>query len=197
MKIGNIVSTNNLNVSEDFNVVKTMDDIIHGLPTLIIGWDYVDKTYPEYNIMESEIKTDLYWTFKKTEKRDKHDEDIQRFISKTYKNLTKGISYVFIDPLQFNYKKLVKVIRRIKSTKNITFINGDMVYIYSDKIIFGIDLKLLTYIGFDIDKIKLKIKSSSEVFLDDNKILIEYSKYITALENQVKYIPLLYSIKNG
>ena len=72
MKVANIVSNNNINVSEEFNVVKSMDEIIHGLPTLIIGFDYVNKNYPDFNILDIELEPNLYWTVKKTERRDKH-----------------------------------------------------------------------------------------------------------------------------
>jgi hypothetical protein len=70
MKVANIVSNNNINVSEEFNVVKSMDEIIHGLPTLIIGFDYVNKNYPDFNILDIELEPNLYWTVKKTERRD-------------------------------------------------------------------------------------------------------------------------------
>jgi hypothetical protein len=38
-----------------------------------------------------------------------------------------------------------------------------MVYIW-DNLIFGVDLKLLKYVGFNIDNVKTKIKSISSVF---------------------------------
>lgn len=197
MKIGNIVSTSNINVSDEFNVVKTIDEINKELPTLIIGWDYVDKNYPTYDITNRVLGPKTYWTFKKTERRDQHDEDVQSFINKSYKDLVSNIPYVFIDPIQSDSKKLYKIIRKISNTKKIiSFINKDMIYIYADKIIFGVDLKLLRYIGLNIDKIKNKIKSVSDVFLEDNNILIEYKKYVDGLSNQVRYIPFLYSINN-
>ena len=72
-----------------------------------------------------------------------------------------------------------------------------MFYVYSDNLIFGIDLKLLKYIGLNCDKIKEKIKSISNVFLSDNEILIEYKKCVETLNNRVRYIPYLYFIRNG
>jgi hypothetical protein len=39
MKFANIVTNTQINVSHDFNVVESMDEIIHGLPTLIVGFD--------------------------------------------------------------------------------------------------------------------------------------------------------------
>ena len=155
MKVANIVSSNNINVSEEFNVVKSMDEIIHGLPTLIIGFDYVNKNYPDFNILDIELELNLYWTVKKTERRDKHVEDLTWFINKVYNDLTKDIKYIFVDPLQYNSKSLWKIIRKIYSIKDlVTFVNGDMLYIYGDKFIFGVDLKLMSYIGVKKDKIK-------------------------------------------
>lgn len=197
MKVANIVSSNNINVSEEFNVVKTMDEIIHGLPTLIIGFDYVNKHYPDFNILDIELEPNLYWTVKKTERRDKHAEDLTWFINKVYNDLTKDIKYIFIDPIQYKSKSLWKIIRKLYSIKNlVTFVNGDMIYIYGDKFIFGVDLKLMSYIGIEKDKIKSKIKSKSPVFLEENDILIEYKNYIEELGYQIKFLPYLYSIRN-
>ena len=72
-----------------------------------------------------------------------------------------------------------------------------MIYLYSDNLIFGIDLKLLKYIGLNVDKIKYKIKSMSNVFLSDDEILIEYKKCVETLNIKVRYIPYLYFVKNG
>ena len=197
MKIGNIVSTHKLEVSEDFNVVKTMDDIIHGLPTLILGYDYVCKHYPDFDILEPQLAENLYWTFKRTEKRDKFEEDLSWFIAKTYADLTKDLSYVFLDPIQYKTRTLLKIVRKIYSLPyKISYLHGDMVYIYGDKYIFGIDLKLLAYLGMKIDKIKTKIIDISNVFLTRDQILIEYKKTISALENKVRFIPYLYSIRH-
>jgi hypothetical protein len=72
-----------------------------------------------------------------------------------------------------------------------------MIYIYGENLIFGIDLKLLKFIGLNVDKIILKIKNNSNVFLSGEKILIEYKKNVEALGNQDRYIPFLYAIRNG
>ena len=174
-----------------------MDEIIHGLPTLIIGFDYVNKHYPDFDILNSELEPNVYWTFKKTERRDKHEEDLIWFENKVYSDLAKTIKYVFVDPIQYNKKSLIKIIRKIYSLdKAITFINDKMIYIYGDNLIFGIDLKLLHFVGLDINKIKYKIKTKSIVFLGESEILIEYKNYIDELGLQVKFLPFLYFIRN-
>lgn len=197
MKIANIVSTSKVNVSDDFNVVRTMDEIIHGLPTLIVGYDYVDKYYPNFDITSNKLGENLYWTFKRVEKRDKFQEDLEWFKTFVYSVLTKKINYVFLDPIQQKTKTLWKIVRKIFNIKNkISYVNGDMVYIYGENLIFGVDLKLLKFMLMDINKIKEKIKNISDVFLDDNKILIEYKKNVGELGEQARYIPFLYSISN-
>jgi hypothetical protein len=174
-----------------------MDNIIHGLPTLILGFDYVNKHYPDFDVMDRKIGENLYWTVKRTEKRDKYEEDLSWFITKVLTDLISEISYVFVDPIQYNSRTIRKVIRKFHSMENkITYQNGQMLYIYGEKIIFGVDLKLLKYIGLDYKKIKDKIISKSSVFLTNDKILIEYKKTVEELDNQVRYIPYLFSITN-
>jgi hypothetical protein len=139
-----------------------------------------------------------YWTFKRTEKRDKYEADLKWFISKVYSDLTNDISYVFVDPIQYKGKTLIKIIKKIYSLKDpIAFLNEQMLYVYGESFIFGIDLKLLGFMGVDTDKIKTRINAISRVFLQESKILIEYKKNIEALDNKVRYLPYLYSIRNG
>lgn len=197
MKIANIVSSNNLKLKDEFNVVESMDYIIHGLPTLLIGFDYVNKHYPDFDIFNPEIEKNLYWTFKKTEKRDKYEEDLIWFENKVYNDLANDLTYIIVDPIQYQPKSLLKIVRKIYSFKNIISCQyNDMVYMYCDKFIFGVDLKLLKFVGLDINKIILKIKSKSLVFLDDSDILIEYKNYVEELGLEIKFIPFLYFIRN-
>jgi hypothetical protein len=198
MKIANIVSTSKIEAPEEFNVVQSVNEIIDGLPTLIIGYEIVDRLYPDFDITNIHLGENKYWTFKRTEKRDKYESDLKWFISKVYADLTNQLIYVFVDPIQYRGKTLIKIVKKIYSLKDpIAFLNEEMLYVYGDGFIFGIDLKLLAFMGVDTGKIKTRIKAISSVFLSDVKILIEYKKNIEALENKVRYLPYLYSIRNG
>ena len=198
MKIANIVSTSKVEVPEEFNVVNSVNEIIDGLPTLIIGYDIVNNLFPDFDIINISLGENKYWTFKRTEKRDKYEADLKWFISKVYSDLTNDISYVFVDPIQYKGKTLIKIIKKIYSLKDpIAFLNEQMLYVYGESFIFGIDLKLLGFMGVDTDKIKTRINAISRVFLQESKILIEYKKNIEALDNKVRYLPYLYSIRNG
>lgn len=197
MKVGNIVSNSKINVSEDFNVVKTVDKIIDGLPTLIVGWDYVHKTFPKYDITNKVIDKNLYWTFKLIEKRDQYESDMEWFISKAYSDFVSDISYVFVDPIQYDKTKLKKIVRKIKSLSNpIVYRYNKMVYIYGEKIIFGVDLSLLKYVGLNTEKIEKKIKNLSKTPIESSVITEKYSNQLKGLNNQIKYIPYFYFIDN-
>jgi hypothetical protein len=196
-KIANIVSTHKVDVSEYFNVVESMDQIIHGLPTLIVDYYYVDKNYPNFDIGDSRLEDNLYWTFKRTHKRDKYNEDLDCFVRFVYYNLIKDVNYLFVDPIQYPYKSLRKAIKKIHSIDNlISYKTGNMMYIYGEKLIFGIDLKLLNYMGFDTSKLLTKIIAKSSVFLEDENIFIEYKQIIDELDKQIRFIPYLHSILN-
>ena len=197
MILANIVSDTKINVSQDFKVVDSLNDILEGLPTLIVGYERVNKLYPDFDITTNKINDKTYWTFKKNEKRDKYEEDLRWFIKKVYSDLINNLSYVFVDPLQYRNKTLIKIIKKILSSKNIiSYLHDEMVYIYTDNIIFGVDLKLFKFLGFNIDKIKNKIKSISTVFLVKDEILIEYKNIISFFDNKIRYLPYLYFIKN-
>jgi hypothetical protein len=198
MKIANIFSKSNVEAPQDFNVVTSFSDIIEGLPTLIVGYDYVNEHYPDFDITDICLGDNFYWTFRKTEKRDKYEQDLKWFITKVYADLTNELSYIFVDPIQYRGKTLVKIIKKIYSLDNIiSYVNDEMIYIYGDKLIFGIDLRLLTYMGVDTKKIQSKIKAVSTVFLDNSDIFIEYKNTISSLDNKARYLPFLYSIRNG
>jgi hypothetical protein len=197
MKLANIVSNSKINLSEEFNVVKSIDDKIDGLPTLIVGFDLTDKIYPNFDVLKRELEPNVYWTFKKTERRDDFEEVLRWFNRKIYKDLIDEVIYIFVDPLQYRKKSIIKLIKKIKSLSNpITYKIDNMIYVYGEKYIFGIDLNLLKFIGMDVNKIISKIKCTSSVFLHDSQIIIEYKKILEAQNLGIKYIPYLYSIHN-
>lgn len=197
MFVGNIVSKSNLNIDKYFNVVESLDNIIQGLPTLIIGWDIVKTINPNADFIDKKLSNDIFWTFKKTERRDIFEEDLYNFIHHTYNRLVNDIKYQYIDFIQLDEDEIKEIFNQIKNKKSITYFYNNMLYIHNEKTIYGIDLKLVKYLDFDTTKTINKIKRYSKVFLTDNDIIIEYKDIIDMLDNEVKYIPYLYSIEHG
>ena len=90
--VGNIISKDNIvEISPNFLVSKTIID--NNLPTLIIGWEETKKLFPEASILRKKIKDNLYWTFSTTEKRTVFENDLKKFIDKTYKDFIKKIKF--------------------------------------------------------------------------------------------------------
>ncbi len=195
MLIANIISDNKLDLPKEFNQVNTLEEISNDLPTLIVGWYNTNKLFPNQDILERKIKDNLYWIFKKSEARDKHESELFDFIDLSYKSLVKDIQYIFIDPINYSLSKIKKILFKLYNSKDIiAYQYKDMLYLYTNKLIFGVDLRLLKFMGFNIDKIKQKTGKNTCAFLDTTEILIEYKDYIEKLNNEVKYIPYLYSI---
>ena len=197
MKIANIVTSNTVYVDDNINVVKSMGDIIEGLPTLVTSYEWVTQNYDDYDIYNKKLSDKLYWTFAKTERRDIFSTDVDNFITIVNKELVSKIDYICIDPILMMFGTIKKIIKKIKSfNKIISFKYKDMIYIYGGGFIFGIDLNLINYIGLDVNKAENKIKKISDVFLENEEIFIEYKNNMERLNNSVKYIPYLYSINN-
>ena len=53
--IGNIITSDKLKVDENFNVVDSLDKIIEGIPTLIIGLDNVKKLDTKLNYVDRKL----------------------------------------------------------------------------------------------------------------------------------------------
>lgn len=197
MIVANIVTNTNINVDKYFNVVNTLDDIIQGIPTLIIGWDIVKTINPEADFIDKKLSDDIFWTFKKTERRDLFEEDLYNFINYSYNKLIRNIKYEFIDLIQYSESELKVTFKKIKNSKNVIgYKYQNMLYIYVDNLIYGVDIKLIKYIGHDTESTLNKIISYLNVFLEKEEILIEYKDIIDVLNNEVKYIPYLYSIEH-
>ena len=195
MKIANIVISSDLRVNSKFNVVDSFDKIIEGLPTLIVGLDNVRQIDPRPDFLDRKLSDNIFWTFSKKEKRVLFEEDLFYFTEAIYENIIKKTEYIFVDLILFNNEKVKEIFTIIQQmSKKVTLFNKDMVYLYGDDKIFGFDLKQVSYMGMGSDRLLGKIKSLSDVFLDDDKILIEYNNDLEMFDYQIKYIPLLYTM---
>lgn len=197
IKIANIVSEIEINIGPEFNYVNNVNDIDSGLPTLIIGYEFTKSLYGKLDMINRKIDKEMFWTCTKKEYRKIFNSDVEDFINYSYRKVTSEINYYHLDLIQ--EKRLFPIVKRILSMKNlISFEYENMIYSYNieKNLIIGFDLNLMNYLDIDVEKIKLKIKSKSSVFLMGNAVLIEYINYVEHLDNKAKYIPFLYFINN-
>jgi hypothetical protein len=199
MTIANIVSNDSINIGPEFNVVKSSSDISdNNLPILYVGYELSQHNLPhiELNVLNKKVDNKTFWTFRRNEKRDVYSIDLENFIRFSYKNYMLNISYIDVDFIQYSNSKMDKVKKKLWSLNNVISYksNNNVIYVYADNLIFGLDLNIAQYIGHSVQKIEEKIIKKSSTFLQGKEILIEYNNHLERLNYDVKYIPVLYSI---
>ncbi len=197
MKIANVVTDSNLNLSEYFNVVKNFDEIDENLPTLIVGYEYAKELFPSFNVSKVHIQDNIYWTVKKFYDRDKFQEDLTYFLNQVYLELIKDVKYVFIDLVLYSPRKVIKIIKKIYSLKGmVAYRNDNMIYIYGENLIFGLDLNLVRYIGISEEKVIGKIKSMSVSYIDFKTASNAFKEIFDIIDNKIRYAPYLHTVLN-
>ncbi len=199
MFIGNIITTSKIE-DENFKVCRKIETIQEGLPTLIIGWDKTKEIYGDkVSILHKEISDDTFWTFSPKERKVDYDNDLESFFSMCYSKMGEKLHYIYVDLIHDSKKKIKKIIRKIYSLKNpIIYINKNrMVYIYSEGMIFGIDLEIVEYLGIKRDKVITKLRNLSGCRFIDTEIFNKYKGIMTKINNKVRLIPYLYDIENS
>ena len=198
MLIGNVVCERHIKIDKNFNLIKSTDEIIKDLPTLIIGLDNAKSFTDKISYLDRKINTNTFWTFTRLEKRDLFEEDLFYFIKFSYDELLKLAKFNFIDLILSDSDEINKVFNNIKSSDRvITFSYENMVYVHINDMIYGFDLRQVDYIGKSKNIFIDKIKDMSNVFLSDEKILIEYKKELSILNDEIKYVPLIYLLRNN
>jgi hypothetical protein len=191
MIIGNIISSNKEGDLKYINYCTSLDKCFKDIPTLIIGWSNTKKIFGEGNvsILNKSIDKTTFWTFNQKEKKIEYDIDTLTFYKFCFSNMKTRYKYVYVDPIHDSLSNIKKIIKKIKSLKNIkVYQEDDYIYIYGDNLIFGIDLNIMDFIGIDKYKLKNKIEKITNVLLSKNDIFICYNDLISEFNNDVKYI---------
>lgn len=184
-KIANILTTSkkvsHFNDFECYNIVSKKEDLIDGLPTLIIGWKLVNELYDSFDILSWKITDNVYWTFGKRERAEKYESDIIEFEKMIFNNLSDKVKYIFINI--FTDEELKKeVFKKIKD-KNISktcYIENDMLFIhFDDDVVYGLSLRDIDYEGKDRKKILSLVYAESTVV--KNKEFLPYDVRIRLL----------------
>lgn len=194
MNVGNIVTNSKIDI-ENFKVCNKLETIDKNLPTLIIGWENTKKLLGEnVSILHKQIDNFTYWTFSTKERKSEYEIDLDSFISKCYNSFGEHLPYVYLDLLMGKRMVNFRIIRKILSLNNpITYISdSNMVYIYGENIIFGIDLNVVSLFEEKYEKILNKVKNLQNNTLVDLEIFNKCKDLILKLKNKDKYIPYIY-----
>ena len=155
-KIGNILTDKKFYEAGVYNVVSSKDGLIKGIPTLVIGWEFVKSNYPDANIIEWQIDEDTFWTFGSRERRSVYEKRLQEFKDIAIDRFIKSVKYVPFNILaeSSESKRLLFDIFGDESQRKEVYFKNDMVYIYlpSDETVYGMSLRDVEYIGKNVDK---------------------------------------------
>ena len=193
MIIGNLITNEDIDI--DFlNKVENIESINNTLPTLIVGWQETKKNIGEdkVSIIHKKINNRLYWTFTKKERKVDFEKDIINFKNICFNDIEDKINYIYIDVLHYSKSKIKKIIKKILQLKSIiTYKNNkDMLYIFGDNLVFGVDLNMCNFIGVKKNKILNKVNTISDVTLQQNEIFNICKDLIN--NNREKIIPYIY-----
>lgn len=193
--IANILTDKNISFNELYNVVKTKDNIINGIPTLVIGWEYTKNMYPNANILDWEVEKNVYWTYGSRERRNKYEENIEKFKDLVLKHFVKSIKYEYYNILTISEetKKYIFNLMEDSAGTNI-YAFSDMLYILdrSAQKVIGLSLRDIDYVGKDRKKIFAKIYgnvNNNLITLDGDVLSWEIRN---ALRNYNYAIPYLF-----
>lgn len=191
--IGIIVSKEELTGIPTNFVRMSIDDYLmydnKDLPTLIIGWGLTKENFNNASILKKKISDNLYWTFSTEEKRGVFENDIKKFIKKSYDDFIKGLKYFNIDPIIHKINNTEKLIEKIKS------LSGGFAYLYQNKVVyiyhnfnlFSIDLNQLDFIKFDRNVVLNVVKEIMNFF--NSEMDKEFKNELKYLD--IKYLPYL------
>lgn len=195
-KIGNILTEKSFSNAEFFNVVSTKDELIGGLPTLVIGWEFTKKNYPNADILDWSINQDVFWTFGNREKRQAYESRIEKFTELAIERFIKSIKYVPFSVLTETKesKKDFFNFMETNTAKKEIYINNGMVYIYVPikEVVYGISIRDIEYIGKDVNKFLSRVyrflnAEAVNVKAGEN---ISYSMY-SRIKNHTYIMPCL------
>lgn len=157
-------------------------------PTLFVGIENAKKNIKDFSILDKKYGDNIYWTYKKTEKRVEFEDDIEKFYNNIIYNISCNIKYYYINIYNLRYNKIKKLYNILFSDKGkYIYISNEMIYLlYKDNIILGISLNLLEYIKIKKEKILNKLYSNK-----NNIICTDVSKCVKAIRNEIgnnKYV---------
>lgn len=140
---------------KDFNpcwkVVTDFQDIDSEKPALIIGIkkakEFCKSKGLEFDILSTKITDNVFWTFKKTEKRTAYERDIQSFYDYSVRIHLERIKYYYVNIFKLKYKQAKILINLLENNEGnyIYLSNGMMYFLYDDKSIMGLSLRVLKY----------------------------------------------------
>lgn len=183
MKIANIIYDNKLINHEDLDYInyynsKTEYNSINTLlPTLYVGRRFLKESNPnneiilQSNVLEKKIIANkLYWECSFDEDKSSNINGVVRFVNLIPKYYFEGnFKYSIIDPVFLTLREDSQLYNALPNNIiKVYKFKDEMIYLLSENNkIFGIDLKMLNYFKFDIEKLDSVIDGKCDNIVND------------------------------
>ena len=170
--------------------------MIDGIPTLVIGWEYTKKMFNNASILDWEIDRNTYWTYGKREKRNRYEENLERFRQMSITRFIKSVNYRYSNILIADDDEKKYIFSLLENDKDVlyAYLSNDMVYLFDniDNSVIGFSLRDIDYLGKDRKRVLSKIYYNKNVQLIDIKDCLTWETK-NALRNCSYIIPYLWA----
>lgn len=161
--IANILTKSKVKFGRLFNKTEQKENLIDGIPTLIIGWELTREIYPEADILDWRIDDTTYWTFGSRERRNVYEERLRNFTSMAIDRFSQSVRYRYVNLLTAGEDEKREIIAEIDSiSRKVFFIKKDIVYLYGGSdTVSGFSLRDIRYEGKKARAILDRISSNA------------------------------------
>ncbi len=199
--IGNIIT----GYSKDkfpsfFNITKKYGDRLPNIPTIIVGLEEARANIQDFLIIKKQYG-DIWWTYKKTERKYEFDKDIEEFYDFCFRKFLSDVKYFYLNLPKYRYNDVKRIYGWLKSNElKLCFLTRDSNFIFIYDIgkntVFGLSLTLCEYIGVERKKVVRLIKTNrnNRFVYDTGFISSDVRNIIT---NNTHYILPLASVLAG
>lgn len=194
--LANILTTENFDDKTYYNVVSSEENLIDGIPTLIVGWDRAKQLFPDASILNWKINDDTYWTYGKRVRRENNERDIKRFKELVINRAVKNIEYWFFNVLTADKEEKIRFnIILSDSRVKYALISNNMLYVYFPETseVTGVSLSDIEYSGMDSSKLLRKIKNNPAVKIVNERDFVSFETR-ELIKNKKYMIPYLSSL---
>lgn len=185
MILGYIITNTRLKMAVDYiKIVNNIKEVIPSKPCLIIGLNKAKELITNFNILQKKYGDNLFWTFKKTEKRIEYEKDINSFNIFLIQKAIKEVPYSYVPIFKFKYSNIKNLLNILHNNVVTFYITDKTYFMYYNKKIYGFSKNDLDYISIKKEHIMNIIKRHSIIFENDipyqQRIFFKKNPYILA-----------------
>jgi hypothetical protein len=162
------------------------DTLDHSLPTLYVGWSFMKLCNPNNEIIQNAdilkkkiITNELYWEFSYEESKSFHVKGVQNFVGTAPQfYFQPKYSYTNLDPVFFQIVDIDDLMAVLpKSFDRVYNFKDEMLYVFKDNKIWGINLKMYEYFQFNVATIIERVCGRSAETVNDSDGMLYITQY--------------------